>query len=557
MDLKPANLKRYGNVARLLYKYGGSGPAGTALANPGDDQPSADPAESARGEELAKDLEALGPTFIKLGQLLSSRGALIPAGYADALERLQDSVEPFAFEEVERIVTEELGVRISKGFGSFDPTPVASASLGQVHRATLRDGREVVVKVQRPNIRQRITEDLDAFDEIAKVLEKHTDLGERMDLRAVLDEFRKTIFEELDYRKEAGNLERLARNLASYEHIVVPLPVPDYTSARVLTMDFVPGEKITRVGPLALLEVDARALREDLFRAYLQQILIDGFFHADPHPGNVFLTTDHKIALIDLGMVARLSPRLQDTLLQMVIAIGDGRGEETADHALAMAQRRDDVDETTFRSRVAAMVAEYAGKGLTSLPIGKVFLDIVRVSAEAGVRMPPETAMIGKTLYNLEAVAKALSPDFDPTESIRRNSARLLRQRMLKGLSPGNLFTSALELRDFADRLPGRLNLILDAAASNSLKFRIDTGIDAPQLMLGFQKIANRITMGLVLAALIVGAAMLMQVQTSFRIFGYPGFAILCFLVAAGAGIILLLEIVRQDRRDLGKKRKD
>ena len=167
--------------------------------------------------------------------------------------------------------------------------------------------------------------------------------------------------------------------------------------------------------------------------------------------------------------------------------------------------------------------------------------------------MPPETAMIGKALYNLEAVAHALAPDFDPTDSIRRNSARLLRQRMLKGLSPGNLFTSALELRDFADRLPGRLNLILDAAASNRFGLRIDTGIDAPQLMVGFQKIANRITMGLVLAALIVGAAMLMQVQTAFRIFGYPGFAILCFLVAATAGIVLLIEIVRQDKRDQKK----
>ena len=555
MDLKPANLKRYGNVARLLYKYGGSGPAGAALIEAGDALLPANPDELARGEELARDLEALGPTFIKLGQLLSSRGALIPPAYAESLERLQDSVEPFAFEEVERIVTEELGVRISKAFESFDAEPVASASLGQVHRARLRDGREVVVKIQRPNIRQRITEDLEAFDEIAKVLEKHTDLGERMDLRAVLEEFRKTIFEELDYRKEAGNLERLRENLADYERIVVPQPVPDYTSSRVLTMEFIPGEKITKVGPLALLEVDTEALVEDLFRAYLQQILIDGFFHADPHPGNVFLTTDGRLALLDLGMVARLSPRLQDTLLQMVLAIGDGRGEETADHALAMAERRDDINEREFRARVAGMVSEYAGRGLAALPIGKVFLDIVRASAQAGVRMPPETAMIGKALYNLEAVARALAPDFDPTDSIRRNSSRLLRQRMIKGLSPGNLFTSALELRDFADRLPGRLNRILDAASSNRLGLRIDTGIDAPQLMTGFQKVANRITMGLVLAALIVGAAMLMQVQTTFRIFGYPGFAILSFLVAAGAGIALLLSILIQDKRDLAKKR--
>lgn len=549
MDLKPANLKRYGHVARLLYKYGRADTTPVPDGLPGDVALLAGPEDAARGEELARDLESLGPTFIKLGQVLSSRGALIPPGYAEALERLQDSVEPFPFEEVERIVTEELGFRISKGFESFEREPVASASLGQVHRARLRDGREVVVKVQRPNIRQQITEDLEAFDEIAKMLEKHTSLGEQMDLQAVLQEFRKTIFEELDYRREAQNQERLAENLASFRRIVVPRPVADYTTSRVLTMDYIPGRKITKTGPLTQLEVDGEELVEDLFRAYLQQILVDGFFHADPHPGNVFLTDDNRIALLDLGMVARLSQRLQDMLLKMVLAIAHGRGDETADVALEMAEQRENCDPAEFRRRVTAMVAEYGGEGLILAPMGKVFLDIVRAAIESGVRLPPETAMLGKALYNLEGIARTLAPDFNPTDSIRRNSAQLMRKRMLKSLSPENIFNSALELRGFADKLPSRLNKILDAAAANQLGLKIDTGIDAPQLMAGFQKVANRIAMGLVIAALIVGAAMLFQVQTTFRIFGYPGFAILCFLAAAGAGIALLWSIAAQDRR--------
>jgi ubiquinone biosynthesis protein len=550
MDLKPAHLKRYGHIARLLFKYGKPGAAAgdPALAEPPAPALPATPEEHDKGEDLAKDLEALGPTFIKLGQLLSNRGELIPPGYADALERLQDSVEPFTYAEVERIVTEELGVRISKAFEEFQVVPTASASLGQVHRARLRDGREVVVKVQRPNIRQRITEDLESFEEIARMLDKHTGMGERVDLSGMLAEFRKTIFEELDYRREANNLEQLGRSLASFERIVVPRPVPDYCSARVLTMEFIPGEKITKVSRATLLEVRAEELVEDLFQAYLQQILIDGFFHADPHPGNVFLTPDNRIALLDLGMVARLSPRMQDTLLQMVLAIADGRGEETADYALSMAERREGMNEQEFRSNVASMVGEYAGKGLAALPVGKIFLDIVRASGEAGVRLPSETTMIGKALFNLDAVARSLAPGFDPTESIRRNTAQLLRQRMLKGLSLGGLFSTALEMREFADRLPSRLNRIMDAAATNQLGLKVDTGIDAPQLMAGFQKVANRITMGLVLAALIVGASMLFQVNTSFRLFGYPGFAILCFLVAAGAGMALVINIARQDR---------
>jgi predicted unusual protein kinase regulating ubiquinone biosynthesis (AarF/ABC1/UbiB family) len=405
----------------------------------------------------------------------------------------------------------------------------------------------VVVKVQRPNIRQRILEDLDAFQQMAKVLEKHTAVGERMDLSAVLDEFRQTILEELDYQLEARNLDRMADQLREFESIVVPRPVPDYTTGRVLTMDYIEGEKITKVSPVVLLEADGEALAEDLFQAYLQQILIDGFFHADPHPGNVFLTPDNRIALLDLGMVDRLPPRLQESLLMMVLAIADGRGEEAAEHALAIAERRDQVDEAAFRRRVADLVVRYSGIGLVDLPVGQAFLDIAQAAVESGARLPAETTLLGKALFNLDAIGRVLSPSFDPTASIRQNAIRLLRKRMFKTLSPGNVVSGALELREFAGRLPSRINRILDAAASNQLGVRIDTGIDADQLMVGFQKIANRITTGLVIAALIIGAAMLMRIETSFRIFGYPGFAILLFLAAAGGGIALLIAILTKD----------
>ncbi len=546
MNLSPATLKRYGSVVRLLVKYRRAGFTGLDEMAP---EELAVAPEDHRGEELAKDLEELGPTFIKLGQLLSSRGALMPPEYARSLERLQDAVEPVPVADIERIVTEELGVRISKGFASFDPEPLASASLGQVHRAVLRDGRAVVVKVQRPHIRQRIRDDLEAFDEIARVLEKHTDVGAHLELQSLVEEFRKTLFAELDYLREAENLERLGQEMIPFDRIVVPRPVRDYTTTRVLTMDYIAGRKVTRISPLTSLEIDGAALAEELFRAYLHQILVDGFFHADPHPGNVLLTPDNRIALVDLGMVARISPRMQETLLKMVLAITDGRGEETADLALAISEQTGDFDQREFRLRVARLVGEYGGKGLVSLPVGRVFIDIGRAALETGVRLPPETALLGKTLYNLEAVGRALAPEFNPTEAVRRDGAALLRRRMLKSLSSGNLYGSLLELRDFAERLPGRLNRVLDAVADNRFGVRVETGIDANGLMLTAQKIANRIAMGLVLAALIVSAALLMQVETSFRLFGYPGFAILLFLAAAGGGIALLLTIALRDQR--------
>ena len=381
LALKPAHLKRYKDVAVLFLKYGREDLVkDTGFEEAGEDV--GQPVEAGKAEELAADLERLGPTFIKLGQLLSSRAELLPEPWLDALSRLQDDVAPFPYEEVERIVSEELGIRISKGFAFFDPKPVAAASLGQVHRAALRDGRLVVVKVQRPGIRQQIGEDLDALDEIAAVLEKRTRWGKQFQLVAMAEEFRKTLKAELDYRQEAQHLVKLGENLRSFQRIVVPAPVDDYTSSRVLTMDLVQGQKVTSLSPLSLLEVDGEELADDLFHAYLKQIFVDGFFHADPHPGNVFLTEDHRVALLDLGMVARVPPRLQEHLLQMVLAISEGKSDETADYALKVGEATDQLNEKEFRRRVTELVERHQDASLGELQVGRTFLDMARFSAK-------------------------------------------------------------------------------------------------------------------------------------------------------------------------------
>jgi ubiquinone biosynthesis protein len=555
VSLKPSHIKRYKNIAKLFLKYGRSDVVRSAgleaelesedLAEPGTTEP--------RAEELAADLEKMGPTFIKLGQLLSSRGEVLPPEYLSALERLQDDVEPFPFEQVEAIVTEELGVRLSKGFSHFEREPLAAASLGQVHRASLRDGRPVAVKVQRPGIRQQVIEDLEAFEEIAGVLQKRTRLGQQYNLVTMIDEFRKSLLTELDYRKEAQHLTRLGENLREFDRIVVPEPVEDYTTSRVLTMDYVTGKKITALSPLTLIDVNGEELAEEIFRAYLKQIFVDGFFHADPHPGNVFLTDDSRIALLDLGMVATIPPRMQEYLLQMVLAVSEGRSDETADYVLKIGEPREDLDEKEFRRRVAELVSAHQGASIGEIKVGKVFIEMSRYSAETGVVLPAELTMLGKALLNLDGIGRTLAPDFDPNASIRRNSARLMNQRMIKNLSPGRIFSSMLEMKEMVDRLPGRVNRILDNAANNQLGIKIDTGIDAAQFMVGLQKIANRITVGLILAALIVGAALLMRVETTFRILGYPGLAMLCFLGAGAIGIALLLHTLWKDVADKGR----
>ena len=535
-----ARLSRYRDVARLVAKYRHAdfltGSADTGRTDEGE------------AEAFAADLEALGPTFIKLGQLLSTRADLLPPPYLEALARLQDKVDPFPFADVERIVQEELGVRLSKAFESFEQEPIAAASLGQVHRAVMRDGRAVAVKVQRPGVRDQVLKDLDALDEVAVLMQRFSAATRSIDAPGLLEEFRRTVLSELDYREEARNLLTISRQLRDFERIIVPLPIEGFTTARVLTMDYIEGTKITGVSPVEWTEVDGVALGDDLFRAYLQQILVDGLFHADPHPGNVFLTPDHRLALIDLGMVGRLSSAMQERLFRLMLAISGGRGDEAASAIIAMGDRRSEFDEMQMRRIVADLVGRYRHAAAAELNVGRVMLEVARAATQHGLRLPPELALLGKTLLNLDEIGRRLDPGFDVNASMRRHATRVMRGRMLKSVTPAHVFSTALEVRDFAEQLPGRMNRILDALAANDLRLKIEV-IDHGSIIDGFQKVANRIALGLVLAALIVGAAMLMRVQTPFTILGYPGLAMLLFLAAVGGGFWMAWTILAGDVR--------
>jgi ubiquinone biosynthesis protein len=545
LSLKPEHLKRYKDIATLLIQHGRSDIVKTVDVDLPDDQV-VEAAVTGDPQKLAADLEALGPTFIKLGQLLSTRSDLLPGPYLDALARLQDRVEPFSFQEVEEIVSTELGVRISKGFAEFDNVPLAAASLGQVHRAQLRDGRPVAVKVQRPGIRQVILEDLDAFAQIAAMVDKHTEIGRRFAFQDMLEEFRKTLLRELDYRREAMNLVILANNLREYPRLVIPRPVDDYSTSRVLTMDYVKGRKVTDLSNLAKIDLDNRELAEDLCRAYLDQILVDGFFHADPHPGNLLVTEDGRLALLDLGMVARIDPAMQEQLLKLLLAVTSGQGQEAAQITLQIGTPLEGRDEAHYRREVADLVSSFQNVSGERIQVGRAMISLARLSAENGIRPAPELTMMGRALLQLDESARALDADFDPNQIVRRHSDSIMRRHMLKKLSPANVFASALEMQDFMQHLPGRLNSVLDNVAGNKVQLKVDA-FDETRLMDNLQKIANRIALGLVLAALIVGAALMMQVNTRFRLFGYPGLAMLLFLLAAACGFVLIFSVLFND----------
>ena len=346
--LKLRHTPRYRQLVTLLVKHGRGDLIRSAGLDPDlpDEEVPGDPQAAA---SLAADLEAMGPTFIKLGQMMSTRVDLFSPAYIEALSRLQDDVAPFGYDEVESLVSSELGVRLASLFPRFDNTPLAAASLGQVHRATLRDGRDVVVKVQRPGIREQALEDMEVLREVAGLIDDHTELGRRYGLGQLLEEFRRSLMEELDYRREAENLTTIGGMLADNERIVVPHPYADFTTSRVLTMEFVPGRKVTDIGPLRQLELDGAQLADELFRVYLHHVLVDGIFHADPHPGNVLVTDDGRLVLLDIGMVARIPPAYREKLLKLLLALADARPDDVVRAARTMGEELPDYDGVTFQ----------------------------------------------------------------------------------------------------------------------------------------------------------------------------------------------------------------
>ena len=417
----------------------------------------------------------------------------------------------------------------------------------------MRDGRAVVVKVQRPDIRETIVADLEALGEMAHFLDQHTELGKRYEFDNMLINLRKSLLRELDFTIEASNLRSIRDSLAEFDQIVIPEPIGDYTTTRVLTMEYIPGKKITALNPLRLLEIDAGSLADELFSAYLKQFLVDGLFHADPHPGNVFLTDDDRIALLDLGMVGRVTQTFQDNLLRLLLAISEGRGDSAAEAAVKMGEAKEGFDRRTFERRIGELVNDNSDAILSRANAGKVSLEITKIAADCWFRLPPEFTMFAKALMNLDRVVYTLDPTFDPNAVIRERANEILEQNIIKSMAPNNLLSGVVDLKEFVGKFPPRVNRILDQIGNNELRFKVDA-IDEKVVLEGLQKVANRITLGLVVAALIVGAALLMRVDTTFRIWGYPGLAMIFFLMAAAAGFGLVFSIVFYDEKRRKKR---
>ena len=541
-------LARTAKILRFLLKYRSAGVfSGLDLDHVNGDATDS-PASTGRPEEFVADLEALGPTFIKFGQALSTRPDMVPPAYLTALERTQDKITPVPFEQVREVIERELEVRISHLFESFDETPLGSASLAQVHRATLRDGQEVAVKVQRPGITEAIRGDLDALASIAARADSSTSLGRRLHFADWVHEFRKALLAELDYCCEAENLERFREHFRDYPLLYVPAPMKSYTRRRVLTMELVRGHKVGDLSGMFRAENDTRALSQELVRGYLDQVLVHGDIHADPHPGNILVTADGRLALFDLGMVFHVPPRQRDRLLRVLFGSVDGRGEDVARETIAMSTRLENFEEDRFQREVGQLVARYAAHAGHALSEGRLLFEIVRISTACGLRAPSEMSLLGRTLSHLETVCRTLDPQLEVKHVVEEHLDNIMRERLKMSLSPTRVATELLDLGALAREAPRKISDTLSLLADNRLQVRV-TGLEESRLMENLQKIANRITTGVIVAALILASALLMRIDIGPRLLGYPAVAIVTFLIGAGLGLAIVISALLSDRK--------
>ena len=544
--LRAAHAPRYAALGRLLLKH-----RNAVTTSPGPESEEVATEEDAR--ELADELVRMGPTFVKLGQLLSTRADLLPPIYLEGLSRLRDDVKPFPADQAIQMVEEELGVRVSKAFKSFNRRPLGSASLAQVHKATMRDGRLVAVKIQRPGIREQVVDDMEVISELAEFLDRHSEQASRVGFAAMVEEFRRALMDELDYRREASNLRLLGQHLADFQHIYVPQPVDDFTTTHVLTMEYVPGRSVASIPPIARAEQDFPALGEELLEAYLDQLLVHGFFHADPHPGNVLLSDDGRLALIDVGMVARLSPEVQEQLLRLVLAVTNQDGGTAADALEHLGTRLDGYDPQGLRDGVSDLLMRYSSLSVGEMPAGRLIGELAVASTASGLRPRSEISMVAKALLNLDEVARTLDPDIRVDDVMRGRAARVMRHRMLEAASPAKIMNSALEATAFAEALPGRLNKVLEALAEGKMTINLD-GLDESALMRGAQKLANRMATGVVIAAFVVAAALFSGGRSGTTVWGYPLLTIVFLGLAVVTAAWLALGVFRGDVPQAGKK---
>ena len=492
-------------------------------------------------------LEELGPTFIKLGQVLSTRSFLIPPELVDELSKLQDEVKPLPFEKLQTYVEEELDGTISEKFARFDKDAIASASLAQAHRATTHDGREVVVKIQRPEVARTIATDLDILSDLARLMDKYIPESRQFDPEGVVRELTQTTKRELDFLNEGRNIEIFAKNLKNFEHVYIPKVFWEYTTNKILTTEFIDGIKISEIEELKRAGCDLKFISQVGGQFILKQIFEDGFFHADPHPGNLFIKDRDTIVPVDFGMMGRLDDFLMEQLSDLLIATIRKDAELIIRVLVNIGSLNEDQDVRSLRVDIANFVDRYYGVPLKRINMQTIVADVFDVVTKHQLRTQSNLLLLMKALGTYEDLARKLDPDFEIFSLAKPYVHKLLLRRLDASKIAYEGIKSLRDLYDLLKAAPRELELLLKKIKRGQFAIELqDRGLQ--NLMLEMDRASNRIAFSLIIAALIIGSSMILNLRTGPLLFGFPLFGMLGYLFAGLLGIWLVIAILRSGR---------
>lgn len=499
-------------------------------------------------ERMRFALEELGPTFIKFGQVLSARHDLIPEEYIREFIKLQDRVPPFGYSEVEATIEKELGTRIDEVFLSFDREPLAAASIGQVHRAVLPEEREVVVKVMRPGVEEKIETDLAILMSLAKFAEKHIKESKLFNPVSFVEQFSRTIRLEIDYTTEAQNADRFYLNFADNTTVRIPKVYWKYTTRRVLTMEYLEGIKVSNIAELEEAGLDKKKISTDLSNAYLKMIFEDGFYHGDPHAGNIYISRDGSIIFLDFGMAGYVDIVLKENLVDLVIAI---QRKDTDLFIEALSEMgfivEFGIESNLLRLRIEELINRYYSLSTKFINPTAFLRDVIDVVVKSRGKIPANIMLLSKTLIMRDEISYKLDPDHNFAELVEPYVKKMMDERTSISFIAKEVTRTMLDFGRMVKNLPRRINHILTKAEKGTLKYELEhQGLDS--FIEELDIISNRLSFSMIIAALIIGSSLIIQTGMTPSIWGVPLLGILGFSIAGFLGLGLLVSIIHSGK---------
>ena len=549
------NLGRYREILTILFKYGFGELIDTlkieqyleiSLQMLFKKQPK-NLEKLSRPERIRLVFEELGPTFIKFGQILSTRPDLIPYEYAKELEKLQDDVPPFEYNEVRRIIWEDFGQSVDALFQAFEEKPMAAASIGQVHRATLVNGEEVVVKVQRPDIRKIIEVDLEIMLHLGYLMERHLEEFDIQHPTRLVSIFARTIEKEINYKIEAANTEHFGRQFLDNQTIYIPKAYHDLTTNRVITMEYVKGIKASEIVTLREEGYDLVEIADRGASLLMDQFFVQGFFHADPHPGNILILPENVICYVDFGMMGRINRRERHDFADLIMYIVRRNEKKVVDVILKLVEVHGPVNRSELESDVAELIDSYLGLPLKHLEVGPIMQQLLELVSRHKLCLKPNLYLVVKAAATVEGLGRVLNPDFEFVEHAEPFIKKLQLERYHPQNIAGELLESGAEMFELLKEIPGELREILRLTRQGRIKIEFEhRGLES--LLTHLDRTSNRIAFAIIIAAQVVGSALIVLADVPPKWYGIPVIGLLGFLVAVIMGFWLLISMLRHGR---------